>query len=470
MNVIASTTKGLAMPTASSQLDLWPLNAALAGRAFAPGDGGWDAARQAWNLAVDQRPAGVVFAESAQDVAATIDFAGRQGLRVAAQGTGHGAAAVASLDDSLLLKTMRMAAVEIDVPARRARVGAGALSADVAVRAGDHGLAPLTGSSPDVGVAGFTVGGGLGWLGRQRGFACNSVLALEVVTADGRIVHADADHEPELFWALRGGGGSFGVVTALEIALYPLAEVFAGMVMFDAAEGPGVLRAYRDWAREASRAITSSVRYLCLPPLPEVPEPLRARPVIGVTAAHTGDNAEAELAAIRAAAPAVLDTFATIPAAGLCRIHGDPEQPVPALVGHTMIGELADAAIDALVPVVGAGSGSPLLQVDLRHLGGALSEPSPGAGALDALEGEFALSAVGVPMAPEHVEPIEARMATLVETLGPWSTDSGYVNFTERPGGAAPFGGETLERLRRVKARMDPDSLFRAAYEVEPAA
>jgi hypothetical protein len=134
-----------------------------------------------------------------------------------------------------------------------------------------------------------------------------------------------------------------------------------------------------------------------------------------------------------------------------------------------MIGELADAAIDALVSVAGAGSGSPLLQVDLRHLGGALSEPPPHAGALDALEGEYALSAVGVPMAPEHLEPIETRLAALVEALEPWSTDRGYVNFTERPGGAAPFGGETLERLRRVKARLDPDNLFRAGYDVERA-
>src|SRR5215467_7640256 len=191
------------------------LRAAVTGDVFVPGEDGYDQARQAWNLAVDERPAVVVTAGSAADVVHAVRFARAQGMRIAPQGTGHGAEPLEPLEGAMLLRTSRMRSVQIDPAARTARAEAGALWQDVTVPAGEHGLAALAGSSPNVGVTGYTLGGGLGWLARRYGLAANSVTAAELVTPDGHLVHADADHQPDLFWAVRGGGGSVGVVTAL---------------------------------------------------------------------------------------------------------------------------------------------------------------------------------------------------------------------------------------------------------------
>src|SRR5215472_7414333 len=202
------------------------LRTAIAGEVFVPGDPGYDQARRAWNLAVEERPAVVVVAESAADVVQAVRFARAQGIRIAPQGTGHGAEPLEPLDGAMLLRTVRMRDVRVDPVARTARAEAGALWQDVTVPAAEHGLAALAGSSPDVGVTGYTLGGGLGWL------AANSVTAAELVTADGRLLRADAGHEPDLFWAVRGGGGSVGVVTALEMRLYPVRELYAGALFF----------------------------------------------------------------------------------------------------------------------------------------------------------------------------------------------------------------------------------------------
>src|ERR1044072_5739903 len=220
---------------------------AIAGRIATPEDSDWDQARAAWNLVADQRPVGVAFAENADDVAATVRFAAENDLKVAAQGTGHGAAPLAPLDGTILLKTERMRGVEVGAGARRARVEAGALSLELAEAAGEHGLCFLPGSSPDVGVTGYTLGGGLSWLGRRHGFACNNVAAIELVDAEGEARTVDAENEPDLFWALRGGGGGYAVVTALQVELLPIAEVYAGALVFPAEVGAEAVRTYRDW-------------------------------------------------------------------------------------------------------------------------------------------------------------------------------------------------------------------------------
>ena len=265
--------------------DLGPLRSTVSGSVLAPGDDGWDAGRQAWNVLADQQPAAVVFADSPRDVTAVVGFARTHGLRVAAQGTGHAATALEPLHDTLLLKTMRMGGVSIDPVARVARVEAGALWGELAMAAGEHGLAGLSGSSPDVGVVGYSLGGGIGWLSRKYGLAANSIVAADVVTADGELVRADPAHNEDLFWALRGGGGSFGVVTALELELQPVAEPYAGSLMWPAEHAPEILHAYREWAATVPDELTSGVRFLCLPPIPEVPEPLRGRPMVDVTGA-----------------------------------------------------------------------------------------------------------------------------------------------------------------------------------------
>ena len=243
-----------------------------------PGDPGWDDARRAWNLAVDQHPAAVALPESAHDVAAAVRFAREHGLRVAAQGTGHNARPLGSLDDTVLVKTARMRRVTIDPAARIARAEAGAVWHEVVEAAAEHGLAALAGSSPDVGVVGYTIGGGISWLGRAYGLAANNVEAIEVVTADGRLVRADACTEPDLFWALRGGGGSFGVVTAIELRLFPITEVYAGLLWWPAEAAAEVLQAWRDLTQsDPPEEFTSAAAVMRFPAIPDVPGHLRGR-------------------------------------------------------------------------------------------------------------------------------------------------------------------------------------------------
>ena len=252
----------------------------------------WDTARMGWNLVHDQRPLAVVFPETAEDVAAAVEFAREQGVRITAQATGHFAATLAPLDGVILVNTGRMRALEIDPDARRARIGAGVQWQDVDAAATEHGLAGLAGSAPDVGVVGYTLGGGLGWLGRKHGLAANSVVGAEVVTADGPIRRIDRDTEPDLFWAIRGGGGSFGIVTALEFELYPVRELYAGDLFFPIERAAEVLHAWREWVATVPDELTSVGRVLHLPPIPQVPEPFRGKSFGMVEAAFIGDEAD----------------------------------------------------------------------------------------------------------------------------------------------------------------------------------
>ncbi len=453
----------------ATHIDLDRLRSRLRGPLVTPADPAWDSARQAWNLAVDQHPEAVVVAAGVDDVVALVDFARAQDVGVAVQGTGHGAAALGSLDGTLLLKTTRLARVDVDRSARRARVQAGALWGDVAVAAGRVGLAALHGSSPDVGVVGYTLGGGIGWLSRLHGLAANSVTAIELVNADGQLLRVDADHEPELFWALRGGGGAFCVVTAVEFELYPLESVYAGMLAWPAELGAELLHAYREWCPTLPDEMTSIFRFLHLPPLPEVPEPLRGRPVVTLGAAFAGaaDAGAAALRPLRALAAPLIDSFATVPAADLVRLHGDPEHPSPGIAHHALLRELDAAAADAFIAAAGPGSGSPLISAELRHLGGALGRTQPGAGALDRLDGSHVMNAVGVPMAPGDDAAIRAHLDVLHAALRPHATAREYLNFAEQPSSTqAAFDDETWARLRGVKRRVDPADRFRSNHPI----
>src|SRR3954452_12764396 len=311
-----------------------------------PHDESWDEARLAWNLAVDQHPAAVALPEFARDVGAIVRWARERGLRVAPQGTGHNAHALGSLAHTVLLKTERMRAVAIDARAQRARVEAGVLWAEVTEAAAEHGLAALAGSSPDVGVVGYTLGGGVSWLSRRYGLAANSVTAIELVNAEGESVRADADQNADLFWALRGGGGSFGVVTALEFELYPVSEVYAGVLFFPLERGAEVLRAWRRWVDSVPDEVTSVGRFLQFPPIPDIPEPLRGKSFVVVEAASLlgKDSTDELLRPLRELGPQ-LDTFATIPVQELKHLHMDPEHPVPGHGDGMLLSELNDAAI-----------------------------------------------------------------------------------------------------------------------------
>jgi len=444
----------------------------LAGQLVLPGDHDYDQARQAWNLAVDQRPAAVIRPESAADVAAVVSYAADRGLRIAAQGTGHNAGPLGPLADTILVRTERMRGIRIDPQARTARVEAGVVWLDAVHAAARHGLAALAGSSPDVGVAGYTLGGGLSFLGRKYGLAASSVQAIEVVTADGRLVRADHDHEPDLFWALRGGGGSFGVVTALEFRLFPLSQAYAGVLWYPIERGQEVLHAWAELTRgELPDELTTVGRFLRLPPLPEIPGEIRGKSFVVVEAFHVGDPGVADdlLAPLRALGP-LNDTIATVPVPALSHIHMDPEQPVPGAGDGILLDRLPSEAIDAITAAAGAGAAFPLLSVELRHLGGELARPRPENGALASVDADYALYAVGMTPAPELVEPVMAQVEAVKQALAPWAARQVYLNFAETRHPAAPFWTEqAYHRLRRIKAAVDPRDIIRANHPIPPA-
>src|SRR3712207_610811 len=251
------------------------LRGLLDGAVHLPGDPGYDEARLPWNLAVDQRPAAVALPRSTDEVVTIVKAAAAAGLRVAPQGTGHNAGPLGPLADVVLLRTSRMRATTVDPVRGRVRVQAGALWEDAVAAAAEHGVTVLHGSSPDVGVVGYSLGGGMGWYARALGLQTNSVTGAEVVTADGTVLRADADRHPELFWALRGGGGNLGIVTELEFRTFPFDTAYAGMLVWDWQHALTVLDRWARWAVDAPDEVTTSFRLMQLPPLPDIPEPLQ---------------------------------------------------------------------------------------------------------------------------------------------------------------------------------------------------
>ena len=434
----------------------------------------WDAARAAWNLAIDQQPAMVARPGNAAEVAAVVAYARENDLRVAVQAEGHSAGALAGVgEDTVLLKTGRMTGAEINAEERRARVQAAAKWQDVSALASPQGLAALSGSSAEVGVVGYTLGGGHGWLARKYGLACNSVIAADVVTADGQLVRADRENNPDLFWALRGGGGSFGVVTALEFALYAAPELYAGMLVWPWERTADVLHAWNEWTSGLPNEMSTWARVMQVPPLPDIPEPVRGRQLVVVEAAYlgAGEMGAELLRPLRELGPE-LDTFAAVPPAALGHLHMDPEQPVPFAMEGQLLNDLSPAAIDTIVDAAGPGSGSPLLSLELRLLGGALTEAPPDAGALATVDQAFLTLGVGMLMNPEMDATINTHLDLLSNALEPWDAGVKYANFVDVPIDTRMcYPPETFERLQEVKARYDADDLFRANHPIPcPAA
>ena len=438
------------------------------GDVVTPADENWDEARHAWNLAVDQRPAAVALPESAEDVIEIVRFARERGLRVAPQGTGHGAAALGDLGDTILLKTERMRGVRIDPERRIARAEAGTIWIEVVEAAAEHGLAALAGSSPDVGVVGYTLGGGLSWLGRKHGIGANRVTAIEVVTASGELVRTDWAEERDLFWALRGGGGSFGVVTAIEFELFPLEEVVAGILWFPVERTVEVLKVWRAWVETVPDEMTSVGRILQFPPIPAIPEPIRGRSFVVVEAIWLGDAEEADrlLAPLRGLGP-TNDTVAPMPVAALSQLHMDPDGPVPGAGDGQLLDDVTDDLIEA---VAETAVGAPLLSVEIRQLGGAIARRHPGHGALAAFDAPFALYAVGAVPAPELKPAVEAAAAAVIEATQPWAAEHTYLNFADtRRKPQSLFSSESYHRLRQIKAIVDPENTIRSNHPITPA-
>ncbi|MGK2955451.1 MAG: FAD-binding oxidoreductase [Solirubrobacterales bacterium] len=428
-----------------------------------PSDSSYDSARLAWNLSADQRPDAIAIAKSVEDVKSALEWARQNGLRVTCQSTGHAAEILPGLEGTLLLKThLHNGEVEIDAEARTARVKAGARWDDVINAAAPHGMTALHGSSPSVGVIGYLLGGGLSSYGRSYGLACNHVDAFEVVTEDGIELRVDATCEPDLFWALRGGGGGLAVVAAVEIELLPIAEVFAGATFLPLSDAAGTLDAWIKWTEAANDSTTSNYRILRMPPFEEIPQPIRGKAVVCVDGVAVDQASGQELADLLAnCGEPLMGGWGVQPVAAVTRLHGDPEDPMPGAGNSALLVRLDESAARSFLAAVGEDSTSSLVVSEIRHLGGQLGRPAKDGGALDQLNGEYLLFGSGMAAGPEMTAATVADLANLFEAMDPWSGESRFANFAS-PGCGYDntLPADAVERLRGVFDEYAPKRLL----------
>ena len=463
------------METTIDRSALEELRAGLQGAAYVPGDEGYDEGRQAFNLNAHQHPALVVMAAGAADVISAVRLAREQGLGVGILATGH--AVAAPCDGGVLINTSRMRGVRVDPEAQTARVEAGTLWRDVIPEAQAHGLAGLLGSSSGVSVVGYTMGGGFGWLGRKYGFNADSIREADVVTADGELLRVSAYEHPDLFWGLKGGGGNFGVVTSLEFDLYPLTTVYGGNLFYPMERAPEVLDLFSRWVETLPDEMTAAATFLNIPPIPHIPEPLRGGSFISVRGCYCGEPPEAGeelLRPWREFGEPVVDTFRVMSYREMDMISMDPADPLGAYTHVEMLGDLTPEAIETLVEVAGVDSGSPLIILELRRLGGALTRPPADLSPIGRRDSRYTLQGVGVTPSPEVAQAVQAHLAYVAEAISPYKTGATYVNFLEQDGASpervrAAYSPEDWERLVELKDRYDPNNLFRFNRNIPPS-
>jgi FAD/FMN-containing dehydrogenase len=444
--------------------DVDDLRISVHGPVFAAGDDGLAAEVATWNVAIQHTPAIAVGATRAADVCAAVSWAVAHDLRVAVQATGHGP--VRNAAGSMMVTTRRMQGVFIDPERRTARVEAGVKWKRVMEAAAEFGLAGLCGSSSDVGVVGYTLGGGLGSLGRKHGFAADHVLAVELVTADGELRRVTAASDAELFWAVRGGKGNFGIVTALEIELVPLTTLYAGGIFFAGDDAAAVLHAYRAWAPTLPEDVTTSVAVLRMPPMEELPPPLRGQTVVHLRFAYSGlDEAEAEslIAPMKGAGTILLGFVGPMRTDEMDAIHMDPVDPLPAWEKGMLLGDLAAETVDVLLAAAGPQVDVPLVMVELRQLGGALARQPEAPNAVAGRGAPWMVFVMG-PGIPELAHVVPAVGRGVLRALEPWAAPGCPLNHLGDVSGpeevAAAYPPATVERLRAVKRAVDPAGVF----------
>ncbi|MFI2102144.1 FAD-binding oxidoreductase [Isoptericola sp. NPDC019693] len=462
------TAHHLATTAAAVAAELRP---GLAGAAHLPGEPAYDAALGGFNLALVHRPAVVVRAAAPEDVARTVRVAAAHGLGVGVRSTGHSAAPTGPAD--VLLDVSALDHLAIDPVARTATVGPGTAWRAVLDAGAEHGLGGLCGSSPHVGVVGYTLGGGLGPLARTFGFAADHVRSLEVVTPDGSLVVASPTRHEDLFWALRGGGGAFGIVTSMTFDLFPLRTVHGGTLWFDAQDAGPVVHRWRDLVRDLPEAVSTSVARLNLPPLPDLPEPLRGRSVLVVRYVRHLDETEQDTGTragedpvvdeLRAVAPPILDAVGDLPYVRIGEVHADPEDPMPFVERGGQLRELTAEAVDAFLAAVPPGS--PVMMAEIRLLGGAVGRPAAVPNAVAGRDAACTLfvGSIGAPMGPPDAA---AHVQAVHDALRPWSTGGSLLNFAGPRDAVSAhllrtaFGAATYERLVSMRRRLDPSGVL----------
>lgn len=466
--VYMETVKSIAM---AQGLQLRP---AIQGTVITPDDPQYDQARQAWNLSVDQRPAMIVIAAGVEDVVGAVQFAAQAGLNITVQGTGHGV--VRPANDSLLLITSKMKTVRVDAAAQTAWVEAGVKWGEVLAKTQAVGLAPLLGSSPDVGVVGYTLGGGFGWLGRKYGLATDSVRYFELVTAEGRLLRASETENSDLFWALRGGGGSFGIITGMEIKLYPVTTVYGGNLIYPLGMAKEVFARYREWITSVPDELTSSIVIMNFPPIPEIPEFLRGQSFVIVRGLYCGpvEEGEALLQSWRDWQTPYFDGFGVMPFSEVGKVSDEPLDPLPVHSTGAWLRELSDEAVDILLRHVTPGDGpSPLIFAEVRHFGGAIARVSPEASAFGNRDASLLLHMLGVTPTPEAYRQVAQYAGQVKEQLRPYLTGGVYMNFLEGEESQrrveSGYSTEAYRRLAALKAAYDPDNRLRSGFNIQPA-
>ncbi|MBU8855843.1 FAD-dependent oxidoreductase [Micromonospora sp. WMMB482] len=432
--------------------DTQPLKTRLPGRVFEPGADAYDRATRPRNTSARQRPAAVVVAETPDDVAGCLQAAGVAGLRVVVQATGHGAGADIG-DEALLLDTSRLNAVDVDPDRRVVRAQADATFGAVNDAAYRHGLLAPGGTAPDVAVAGYTVHGGVGWLTRPHGLASAALTAVDVVDGTGRRLHADGEQHTDVLWAYRGGGG-VGIATELEMRLFPADDLHAGYVLWGVEHAAAVIPAWGTALSALDPAVTSAIGLLHAPDAPSVPQALRGKPVVHLSAATVaGEAAMRSLRAILSTLPTpAIDTLGPCDAGRLSMIHLDPPTPVPALgEGRWLTGEAGTRALEILTA---AGDDSPLGEVELRHVAVA---HSPVPGAETSCPGQVLLHATGAaPDAPTRMRVASALRAVL-SAAGPVDTGRSAAAFRDgQPSAPDALAPDIRARVDSVRRAIDP--------------
>ena len=435
----------------------------VTGRLTTPADEGWELAKMPWIVNIPQHPMAVLEVHDVDDVIAAVRWAVDHSIQVTAQPTGHGAND--TLDEALLLRTRALGDVSIDLERRTAWVGAGVKAGELNAELDDTGLTFLSGSNPDPTVVGMTITGGISWFGRAYGLGADSIVTIEIVDGLGRLRRVSADEDPELFWAVRGGGGDFGIITRVELALHPAAEVYGGQMLWPAQRMQEVLTTFRDVTRTAPEQLTLWFHTWNFPPLPEVPEPIRGKSFSGIAVAYLGSPEEAEqlLAPFRAIDGLKGGLMRTVPLRELASIAGEPTDPMPGMQRSCLLEDLDDDTIAALTEVVGSGSGSPLPVVQIRHLGGAFARTPDGAGSHGPVTEPYNLFAVGVPAVPELAEVISTYFDRIGAAVAGVASGRTLLNFLES--GEDPslwWSPETRERLVRAKQGSDPLQTIRS--------
>ena len=460
-------------PTWTGELNTFTQS--IGGPVLTPGMAGYDEEVAVFNQAVPHHPALVVGAASPADVSTAVRFANVHGLGVAVLNTGHGPS-VGATDEILLITTRRMSEIVIDTERRTARVQAGVRFGPLVDQAAEYGLAPLPGSSPGVGVIGYTLGGGASLtMGRKYGWASDHVTAMEVVTADGETHHVSPDSEAKLFGALLGGKSNFGVVTAMECMLFPVTRLYAGALFFSGENARAVLEAYRRFTASAPAEMSSGLAFLNFPPLPTLPPFLQGRLAVSVRVSYVGPPSEGErlVAPLREAAPLLMDSVGDIPYPEFGAIAMDPSEPAAAVEHFGLLDEMSEDTVDALLNTVGPGSGSSVNLVDIRHLGGAYADRPKTENAVGARDAAYAFFGLTVVPPGEDIAAYADSGRELLEGLEPWLSPTKHPSYLAPADATAgrtsqAYDSGVYERLRELKAAYDPDNRLRVNHNIPP--